>query len=294
MRARRRFIIYTYMNHVLNSPNKIIKLVISLGLAPIIFYFSGILNLSAYYTTLGISTQFLDFSYQYYISTGFLNCIVFLAFLPLLLDDYYEAKKRRDEELLSENDSDITPFDRFTDKYISTASKIIPKYRREIMVQKMRKMFSFMKSPKIKIFFYIILSLVILFFTAFFCLNGNFIAAILIFQIFVLFLVSLFTFAQIKNIFIEKKKSRDVFSKFFALFFILFFILPICFGTAQALIQLKQNSFEKVKIYTKNEVIDTAGLMGMGKGFYFFRVDRENLFVSQNEIIKMESLANNH
>jgi hypothetical protein len=157
-------------------------------------------------------------------------------------------------------------------------------------IRKIAKKLHFKKTSNVFISFYVGVVLISLALCIFFYVKNNIVAAVLFLFVFASIAAFLLTIYIIENLINKRINNFQWVVPALYILCIFVFIFPISVGYVEGTKQLRQNNFVKMKIYTKNEVIPSAGLIGIGKGFYIFRYDNKNIFIPETEIIKLESV----
>ena len=87
------------MDDFLVGLRKISEIGIALAAISFIFYFIGYIYQASFFTTLGISHVFLDFSYEGNVIGGVIEFLPIMVFAPFFLDWYLVIKSLEKEEM---------------------------------------------------------------------------------------------------------------------------------------------------------------------------------------------------
>ncbi len=277
------------------SFKKITELVITIASLSFLFYFVGYINQSAYFFSLGLSSVFLDFTYQEYVFFGFIQLLSFLFFSPLFFDWYsilHEIKineNRLDEIrkqiiLLESRNTSSSALEKEEINELKNRFEDVNKY-----VSDSKKHFFDQDSFKVslrKIFFILILFLMGLVYLFFYNTSGIMILSSII-QIIFSFFIAFSFFNQIKKII--NKKSKASYSLILILLSVVFFFLPAFSGYLEGLYKARNMINTKMKVTTQDNTTFDATLLGFGNDIYIFRNDK-HIFIPNSEIKKMESI----
>lgn len=283
------------MENISKGFNKIAEIGISLGAVSFAFYFMGVIYKYSYFSALGVSKVFLDFSYQEYVFSGVLNLFPLLPFAPMFLDWYsdYVIIEKNDKKIEKsytevkeiELRQKATGDNIFAEMIKETKAKIeeLQKQIKEIKLRfSTRDPFEILNRKRYTIVFFVIFIIV-----AIFLYSKNKISiASLIVQLVLGVIISFVAFNQIKQR-IEGKRISS-FQKLWVLIMISTMLLPLFCGYTDGWARLKENDFSKFKVITQNEIITDIGLITFSKGVYVFRSGYTNIFIPEREIIRME------
>jgi len=280
------------MENIFKSFKKIGEIAVAITAISFVFYIAGFFETAAYFRSLGISTIFLNLTYQDYVFSGVLNLFVFILFIPFFLDWYLEF------DFIKKTEGEILKFRKKIES-IKCKKQLDDRDKKEveeieIWIENISQKTKRIKSRFTSGAFNLNISLgllvgIIVFILIFSYFNKDWI--FLIFAIIETIIGMIISITIINHI--QKSILNNChfsFVKISFLIIICIFLFPILAGYAKSIARIKANYFYKVRVITQSEVVIDADLITFGNNVYIFRNKGKNLFIPASEIKQMESI----
>lgn len=244
--------------------------VILLSASSVIFYLIGYLNEASYYSTLGVKLSFLDFTYNHFALTGFLQTLGYILFLVYNMSEPYpiiyqlrlikskvnkiESKKPKEGRVLSKK---ITGFE-------------------NRLVNAIKKTF-FYKTALFFAISSIILLIISIFIKEYSLTAFSFSLAITSIELLLFIYLSILT--------IKAKKLIDTLPIFSIVIIITLIAAPILSGYIEATLRLKSNDFDQYELKTTdNKDYKITYLIYYGKNTYFLKINNKLNIIHESKI----------